>query len=342
MAHKIVYVGFAYPHHKGTHAGYHHISDYGIYDKIIDIQKEYDFNTVLYSNRYITPVYSRLHKLVGSAYLLAIIRCILYALMHRDVTFHFIYPENVRAFCILFAFLSRNQKVVFTLHQPITFYENKIWTNWLTHVDKIILMSEDDVEAVKRITKKDNVKFIPHGIDTTYYCPDVSNTKERRILMVGNWLRNFEFANEVFCKMLNDDKDLHVDVITNKKNHDKFNPHERLHLLTNITDDELRDLYRKCSIMFLPLNAYTANNALLEAASSGCRIVIATNNINESYLTESQIKILPLNLSAVIANLTTLLDEDIDNVKINDVRQYIVDNFSWSTIAKKVKAYILS
>ena len=43
MGRKLVYVGFAYKHHKGTHAGYQHIKDILQYDHLIECHKEFEF-----------------------------------------------------------------------------------------------------------------------------------------------------------------------------------------------------------------------------------------------------------------------------------------------------------
>ena len=37
---KLICIGFAFPHHKNTNAGYHHLVDYLHYDKVIICQKE--------------------------------------------------------------------------------------------------------------------------------------------------------------------------------------------------------------------------------------------------------------------------------------------------------------
>ena len=39
---KLVYVGFAFEHHKGTHAGYQHIREYAGYDSSIDCQDYFE------------------------------------------------------------------------------------------------------------------------------------------------------------------------------------------------------------------------------------------------------------------------------------------------------------
>lgn len=68
--------------------------------------------------------------------------------------------------------------------------------------------------------------------------------------MVGNWLRNFDFANQVFNDLLEQDDFLQVYVVTNEVNFSYFQKHDRLFLETNITDWKLRDLYRRSYLVF--------------------------------------------------------------------------------------------
>ena len=42
MNKKLVYIGFAFSHHKGTHAGYHQIREYLNYDYVVDCQAYFD------------------------------------------------------------------------------------------------------------------------------------------------------------------------------------------------------------------------------------------------------------------------------------------------------------
>ena len=43
---RLVYVGFAFPHHKGSHAGYHQVKDYLQYDMEIDCQEYFERSQV--------------------------------------------------------------------------------------------------------------------------------------------------------------------------------------------------------------------------------------------------------------------------------------------------------
>ena len=73
---KVVYIGFAFSHHKGTHAGYHHLKEYLEYDYMIDCQREIDF---LHSNsrRLLDRILRKLYRaFFGDKTPFAIMKCI--------------------------------------------------------------------------------------------------------------------------------------------------------------------------------------------------------------------------------------------------------------------------
>ncbi|HPG56054.1 MAG TPA: glycosyltransferase [Candidatus Enterocola sp.] len=340
MAKKLIYVGFPFKHHKGTHAGYYHIKDTGIYNEIIDCTHEIEFPNKCSKNKLTWFFFRVYRKIVGEGTPITVLHCIFISLFSRNNIFHFIHSENTYKW--LAKFKGKTNKIVLTVHQPASWFENHpIWINRIKEADKIILLSTDEEEKFKQWTGKDNVDFIPHGIFTDFYKPDINIPHERMILMVGNWLRDFETANKVFKILLKQDTNLHINVVTLPVNEKYFDRNERLHFLHGISDEDLRDLYRRSSMLFLPIKEYTANNAVLEAAATGCRIVVATNHANMSYFSEDQIIVLSLDVNIIVDELSKLLETPCDIIKQAELRDFVVNNYSWSSIGKRTKNIVL-
>ena len=329
---KLVYIGFAFQHHKGLHAGYHHIKDYLPYDKIIDGQKElerWSNPNISIVDRIIRKIFQ---KIIKTQLPFTYLRALYYAMFHKNCVFHFIYGENIYSnFCHR---LMLNNKTVITLHQPFYWFNSDLWLRRLRSIDGVILMSNKEVDKFITTTGKDNVSFIPHGIDTEFYAPDENIQKSNCILMVGNWLRDFKFANTVFCKLLNEDETLQINVVTNKENFKYFTSKSRIHLMSGISDIELRNLYRVSKVLFLPLIEYTANNAFLEAVSTGCPVIIATDKPDYSYLKKNMIDVIPLNISLVVDYLSNDIFKTVN-------RNSVIRTFSWKTIGNLSKRKLL-
>lgn len=231
----------------------------------------------------------------------------------------------------------RGSKVVVTFHQPYSWFKDSAkWLDRLKKIDEIILVGKSEIQLFRDVTQKDNVHFFPHGICTDFYKPQNSHKKDM-VLMVGNWLRDFTFASKIFAKIENVSPHAEVVVVTNKMNHHYFESNKNVKVLSGITDQELCDLYRKTSCLFLPLQRFTANNALLEAASVGCNILIATDFADNSYIPNDYLSICPVNEDMVINKMTEIMKLDV-NYKLSN---YVKENFSWPIVAKELEQFLL-
>ena len=258
------------------------------------------------------------------------------AITKGHLTFHFIYGENLYYDFKLLKV--RGSKTVVTLRQPYEWFKDKpSWIRRLKNVDHIILVGESEVSLFKQLTGKDNVTFIPHGICSDFYCPDKSVKKEKMVLTVGNWLRDFEFADKVYQQILSKNEDVRIVIVSNPKNKSLVTENNRISFLSGISDEELLYLYRKTSCLFLPLTRYTANNALLEAGAVGCPILIACDRPDNSYIPESMIRLVPMSLESAVSEVEGMLR---DSLCTNELNVYIDKQFSWALIAKRTKVIL--
>lgn len=337
LKYKLIYVGFAFEHHKNTHAGYHQIKKFLPYDIIIDGQAEYNF---VFKTIYKFPhfIVRRYRRYFGWRLWFTELRCIIRAVLFKNQIFHIIYGENILK--NLGRFKGKNNKIICTYHQPYSiFKENKSWMQSIKKVDKIILVSNKDLKYFNEITNNIPVKFIPHGVNTEFFRP--ANVKrEKSVLMVGNWLRDFSFANKVFSDLIKKDSEIIIHIVTNEENFKYFSLSPRILLKNNISNENLRILYQKSGLVFFPLVEFTANNAILEAASCNVDILIATNNKNMSYFNENYIHYLNLEVKQVVDFIIKKLNKfpDYSN-KINN-REFVVNNYSWNKVAQITQSYL--
>jgi glycosyltransferase involved in cell wall biosynthesis len=137
----------------------------------------------------------------------------------------------------------------------------------------------------EQFTDKDKVLFIPHGVDTTFFCPSEtkmkmsSNDGHLRVVFSGQWLRDFETMRAVVA--ITDDLDLPVrfEMIVPRFSRGTdacyqiaMSPRVRWH--SDLTDECLRDVYRQSDLLLLTLRDSTANNALLEGMACGLSAIV--------------------------------------------------------------------
>ncbi len=336
---KKIYIGFAFSHHKNSQGGYHHIKDYLNYDTIIDVQREKEFYESSSKNLFFKVIIRLYIFLLGQGTPFGVLRCIFLAIFNKNQVFHFIYAENTYKW--LHHFKGKTNKIVCTFHQPASYFVNHPeWIPLLKKIDKIILMADADLDQFKIWTGKDNVFFIPHGINSAFYSYDSSITKTNSILLVGNWLRDFKLAADVFESINQDLPNVEINVVTFQNNFHHFDS-VRVNLYTNISDEELKNLYQTTKLVFFPLKQFTANNAVLEAASCGCEIVISTPNKPDfSYFSDQYIHYVNNDKEQIITKLIQLFYTNCPD-SAERMSTYVQETFSWQMIAKRTECILL-
>lgn len=341
MNKKIVYVGFAYKHHKGTHAGYQHIKDSLNYDYFIECQREFEF---LFFDIKEASILKRLVRRIYAVFFgdgcpFAMFRALMYSWFHSgDVCFHLIYGDNLYA-NFFYKLKRKNHKVVATLHQPFDNYmRNQKMKNKVLWPEGIIILSDNELKSFNDFTGRGNVTYIPHGICTDFYKPlEKDNINKKSVLMVGNWLRDFDLAEKVFAKLHTEYTDIQIDMVGSISNKERFGKLVNYH--HGISDEELLHLYQKCSLVYLPLLRFTANNALLEAAATGCKLIIATDNVDDNtYIPNEYVTTTDRTVEDSINAILLNFKEKKTNLSL---RQFIVQSYSWEIIGEKVKEFLL-
>lgn len=331
---KLVYVGFSF-NHMGQHAGYDLIKKHVNYDIFIDCQKSFNWKDKFYHKKGVLK--SLYFKIIGSRLWWIELYCIWLAITRKNLVFHFIYPENVYKY--LGYFKGQTVQIICTYHQPKIFMDK--WPKLqkgLKKVDKIIVLSKEEVPGFEMLSGRNNVHFIPHGVDIQYFKPSEIAVKTNSILMVGNWLRDFEFANTVFEELLQRQDDLKIFVVASPRNLENFSSHTNLHLMSNISDDELLHLYQQSKVLFLPLNSFVANNALLEGAACGCNIIIATNNPTSNYFGRDLIKVYPKNVEILVNKISEQLMTPKNAAE--SLRTKVENAYSWEKIGDETESLL--
>ena len=102
-------------------------------------------------------------------------------------------------------------------------------------------------------------------------------------------------------------------------NHGHFEKLHNLKLLSGIDDSELLNLYQTCGVLFLPLNGFTANNALLEGASCGCPVVVASDQKSEScYFNYQLVDFVPFDPNRAVDSIIMRLNHSDESGRISN------------------------
>lgn len=269
---------------------------------------------------------------------------------------HILYGENNLG---LYSFekIKRSEKLVVTVHQPFSWWEDQKIniTQKLKTTDALIVLSSSERDNFTALLGDDRVHFVPHGVDTDFFSPpgvDEFEQKQvapmKRCLFVGQWLRDFDTLFGVIELVLKNDLDFVFDLVVpdiswrdpnaevKLKQFEKFPQICRYQM---ITDETLLGLYRNATLLILPLEESTANNAVLEAMSCGLPIVTNETTGIVDYTESSFANICPAKDAAAMVKAMQEISRN-RNLQIsmsNAARDVAVDKFAWRHIAVQIE-----
>lgn len=191
--------------------------------------------------------------------------------------YHLSYAEDQLGLLVALGWPSQ-RKVVATFHLPPSLirsiFQRDQFARWL---DGAIAVASNQVEVLSDLVGPERVFLIPHGVDTTYWMPGegtAHSDKGHTILSVGAHRRDFE-AMEKTVSAVRDAYEgaLEVVIVTAREHADRVTSWSGIRVLTDISEPELRELYRSAAVTFVPLVEGTVNNAMLESLACGTPVV---------------------------------------------------------------------
>ncbi len=271
--HKVKYIHHHIKHHS-NHSGYNRILDYVDNDFKRDGFVEKIYRKIPYKVKDIFLKKSQV-KWYNVERLLNETIVMSKGLGLSKEVYHFLYGDDSYCFSGMTPRLS-NKKLVATFHQPPKLFDEFIKRkNHIQALDAVIVVGSNLKEHLQKITGKDNVYVVPHGIDLEFFKPleDENRFKEKRCLFVGQWLRDFETLVRVIEIVNKNSLDVHFDVVSfeDKKSH--FENFNNVTFYSSTEESKLLELYQKASLLVLPLTDCTANNSVLEAMACGLPIL---------------------------------------------------------------------
>jgi glycosyltransferase involved in cell wall biosynthesis len=271
---KRILVGFRFRHHH-QFSGYQRLVHHVAHDVYVN-RDRYDFTSPRFNYRGLSRINWILTHLRDFLFFRRLKKEIM---TNESGLVHFLYPENTLAY-IPFE-IPRSVTVVATFHQPPPYFRKLLSDPNASgrianfrRCDKVIALSREMEQGLRDLFGFENVRFIPHGVQTEAF-PDLELVRRpKSILILGSWLRDFDSLARVLSELKRLDSSVTVTFIA--ADADRKGVLRRMsgvRTLGGISHDEMVHQLNTHSVLLLQYREMTASNSLLEAASTGLPVV---------------------------------------------------------------------
>jgi glycosyltransferase involved in cell wall biosynthesis len=169
-----------------------------------------------------------------------------------------------------------NTKITATFHQTPDRLGEIVKTLRAGMLDGIVCVSRDQLSLLEHLVPDGRCVFIPHGVDTGFFdeAPAAPAVDSALLLAVGVHRRDFATLMAAARIIKSRRPGTRIRLIGPRERIADVARSGSVETVSDLSDVELRAAYREASLLFLPLEAATANNALLESMATGRPAVI--------------------------------------------------------------------
>lgn len=259
---------------------------------------------------------------------------------------HYIHPENS-----LFrggAWKGRHG-LVLTCHQPGSALRQLLaeraydgFLRGLTIADRVVLLANRFLDDYREFCQPERLIVIPHGVDVAFFKPAPEPPQKPCVITLGNWLRDYDLWLDVILRVGTAMPEVQFEVValpgvveaTRSRLGDRLAGRARFS--HGLSDEQLRELYQRATVLFLPLKDAGANNALLESMACGVPMLVTDLPATREYAANCAIYFRPGAEEECVAKLTNLLkDAKLCAELAHAGRQRAVGQFAWEVIADR-------
>ncbi len=229
-------------------------------------------------------------------------------------------------------------KNIATFHKPPEILSRTISdTKYLQKLSGAIAVGINQVDFLKNWLDLEQVQFIPHGVDTSFFYPDENVKKENTLLFVGQHLRDFEALNYAIPRLKEKIPNIKINAVLRQDFAHKIISDASVTIFSGLNDEHLRTMYQEATLLFLPLLNCTACNSILEAMACGLPVITSDVGGNYGYVKENCGLLIPDRDYMTLVDRTILLLKDQnDQNKMSANARLNALSFNWENVVEEV------
>ncbi len=179
-------------------------------------------------------------------------------------------------------------------------------------IDVAVVVATSQIAPLQRWIDPGKIVYIPHGIDTDRFRPKehTLSPDKLRVLTVGSNMRDWFVIYRTIDEINQRGLAVEFHVVTAEQFFPFFIGCDNVVLHSQISEDELIELYRSADVLFLPVSNATANNSILEALACGTPVISTLVGGIPDYVNEESGWLLPLGDVYAHVNLIVSLAGD--------------------------------
>lgn len=141
----------------------------------------------------------------------------------------------------------------------------------LTRLDAAIVVSRCQLPDFQRWLGSAKVFYVPHGIDTSRFCPVERDQRRNkiRLVMVGEHMRDWEAWRKIVDQCAGQRLPVQIDVVVKRSRWQMFAGCTDVRLHASLPEEQLISLYQQADALLVPVLDATANNSVLESLACG-------------------------------------------------------------------------
>lgn len=234
------------------------------------------------------------------------------------------------------------RRLIGTLHHPRAFWSRDD-LDGLKRLASAIVLYRSDIDFFAAVIGADRVRFAYHGVDTDFFTPSAVGTRGSQrplLLCVGQFGRDFAQLARIAPVILDRLPDAELQIVVAQFARDalldsSLERHPRVHVSSGISDEQLRHLYQRATLLLLPMNEAGANNAIVEALASGLPILTTDVGGIRDYGGGTLFPLVGAgDDAALIDEAVRLVHSDAQRLAIADrSRRFAVANLAWPLVA---------